>query len=156
MALAGTAFAATGVDMAEAVLQLCQLVSIQDQSDKVFYCHPRDKVNLVKLLEARARYVRPQHQDSAQVGVDTIEFETDSGPVKLKGDVNVPATQGYLLATDFCDTISVGKTPKPLEKDGQLVRARDAFDAYEMRIGTYGNFANRFPGACGRMTGWGV
>lgn len=155
--LAGQANDATGLDMAEAVLQLCMDVSVNNNDDeKVFYCNPADKVNLVKLLEARARYTRPQQKTSATVGVDTIEFESDSGPVKLKGDVNVPLRQGFLLSPKRCEVISVGGTPKPLKQDGQLVRARDGFDAYEMRVGSYVQFANRLPGACGRVYNWGV
>ena len=155
--LAGTALDGTNLDMADAVLQLCSDVSTLDSdAEKTYYCNPKSKVNLVKLLEAKARYVRPSQKGSASVGVDTIEFETDSGPVKLKGDINVGATAGFLLANKHCETISVGKTPKPMEKDGQLVRARDAYDAYEMRIGSYLNFANRFPGASGRLYNWGV
>lgn len=156
VALAGQTYSGSGVDMVEAVLQLCQLVSIQDQSDKTLYVNPRDKVSLVKLLESRARYVRPTQKGNAEVGFDTIEFETDSGPVKLKGDINVPVQQAFLLPVEHCETISVGKTPKPLEKDGQLVRARDGYDAYEMRIGSYYNFACRFPGAGGRITSFGA
>lgn len=155
--LAGTANDGTGLDMAEAVLQLAQDVSVQNNDDtKVFYCNPSDKVNLVKLLEARARYTRPAQKTDATVGIDTIEFESDSGPIKLKGDVNVPLRSGFLLATNRCEVISVGQTPKPLKQDGQLVRARDGFDAYEMRIGSYVQFANRLPGACGRLFNWGV
>lgn len=110
----------------------------------------------MKLLESRARYIRPDQKSSATAGVEFIEFETDSGPVKLKGDINVPVQQAFLLANEHCETISVGKTPKPLEKDGQLVRARDGYDAYEMRIGSYYNFTCRAPFACGRLTSFGA
>ena len=157
VALAGQAASYATVDMVEAVLQHSQLVAIQEgDEDKTLYCNPRDKVNLVKLLEGRARYVRPEQKSDATVGVDTIEFETDSGPMKLKGDINVPVTQFFILATKLCELISVGPTPKPMEVDGQTVRARDQYDAYEMRIGSYVNAACRFPGACGRGTGWGT
>lgn len=156
VSLAGTAYSGASIDMLSAVLQLCTLVSLQDQSEKTLYVHPRDKVVLVKLLQSSTRFVRPAQGPKASVGYDGIEFETDSGPVMLKGDINVPVQQAFLLANEHCETISVGKTPKPLEKDGQLVRARDALDQYEMRIGSYYNFACRFPGACGRLTSWGA
>lgn len=156
VALAGQTYSGSGVDMVEAVLQICSLVSIQDAGSKTLYVNPRDKVALVKLLESRARYVRPQQKADATVGVDTIEFETDSGPVALKGDINVPVQQAFLLPDGQCETISVGKTPKPLEKDGQLVRARDGYDAYEMRIGSYYNFTCRRPYAGGRITSFGA
>lgn len=156
VALAGTALSGASKDMVAAVLELCSTVSIQDSSDKTLYVNPRDKVSLVKLLESRARYIRPDQKSSATAGVEFIEFETDSGPVKLKGDINVPVQQAFLLCNDHCETISVGKTPKPLEKDGQLVRARDGYDAYEMRIGSYYNFTCRAPFACGRLTSFGA
>ena len=157
VALAGTAVDCTSITgMDEAVLEVAQRVSIQDASKKVLYTNPRDKVNLVKLLEAKARFSRPQQGSGASVGFDGITFESDSGPIELKGDINCPRNQFFLVAPEFCEAFSLGKIGKILKQDGQEVRARDAYDAYEMRIGTYGNFAVRFPGAMGRGYNWGL
>lgn len=156
VALAGTALDSTGIPIEEAPLQLAMLIGIQGEGQKTLYCHPREKVQLVKLLESKARFVRPQQGSKAEVGFEGIEFETDNGPMMLKGDINVPRRKAYILETDQVVLNSVGKACKILQKDGQTVRARDGFDAYEMRIGTYGSFCVRDPGAMGRLTNWGL
>jgi hypothetical protein len=157
VALAGTAVDCTSiVGMDEAVLEVAQRVSIQDASKKVMYANPRDKVNLVKLLESKSRLSRPSQGSTGTIGFDGIVFESDSGPIELKGDINCPRNQFFLVAPEFLEAFSLGKIGKILKQDGQEVRARDAYDAYEMRIGTYGNFACRFPGAMGRGYNWGL
>lgn len=156
VALSGTLFDGTSVPMAEAVLQLACQVSMEAEGDRVIYCHPRDKVQVVKLLESRARFFRPQQGAEATVGFDAIHFETDAGPMALKGDVNMPRQTAFLVVPNLVELNSVGKAPKILQKDGRTVRARDAYDSYEMRIGTYGLFCVRFAGACGQISNWGV
>lgn len=156
VALAGTALDSTGIPLEEAPLELAARIGIQGDGKKALYCHPRDKVQLVKLLEAKARFTRPAQGGKAEVGFDGIEFETDNGPMMLKGDINVARRAAFILEPDQCVLNSVGKAPKILEKDGQSVRARDAFDAYEMRIGTYGSFCVRDPGSMGRLSNWGA
>lgn len=155
VALAGQSQSYATFDMAEAVLDLAMRVSVQNTERKVMYANPRDKVEVVKLLEARARFVRPAQGDQAKVGFDNIEFSTDSGPMTLKGDVNCPRYSFFITPPERIELRSVGPAPKPLKVDGQLVRARDAFDAYEMRIGSYVAVAHRFPGAGGQGTSWG-
>lgn len=156
VALAGTAMDSTGIPLEEAPLELAMRVSIQGDGKKTLYCHPRDKVQLVKLLESKARFIRPTQGTKAEVGFEGIEFETDNGPMMLKGDINVARRAAFILEPDQCVLNSVGKAPKILQKDGQTVRARDAFDAYEMRIGTYGSFCVRDPGSMGRLFNWGL
>lgn len=154
--LAGTTFDATGVPLDEAVLELAMRISIYEGDKRTFYCAPRDKVQLVKLLEAKSRFIRPTQGGTAKVGYEGIDFETDAGPMSLKGDINVPRRKGWILDPKACELNSVGKAPKIIQKDGQTVRARDNADAYEMRIGTYGSFLVRRPFSCGRVTNWGV
>lgn len=156
VALAGTYVDYANVPMDEAVLDLAERVSIQDDRKKVVYVNPRDKVQLVKLLESKSRFMRPTQGATANVGFENIEFETDSGPMALKGDVNVKRTQFFMFPPELFELTSIGKAPKPLKVDGQLVRARDAFDAYEMRIGSYVNTAFRGPFAGGRGTSLGL
>lgn len=154
--LAGTAFDATGVPIEEAVLELANRISIYEGDKRTFYCHPRDKVQLVKLLESKSRFIRPTQGSTAKVGFEGVEFETDAGPMGLKGDIRVQRRKGYILDPKACELNSVGKAPKIIQKDGQTVRARDNADAYEMRIGTYGSFLVRRPFSCGRLSNWGA
>lgn len=156
VALAGSAMDCTGIPLEEAPMELAMRVAVQSNGKKTLYVHPRDKVQLVKVLEAKARFFRPTQGSGAMVGFDGIEFETDNGPMALKGDINIPRRTGFIVEPGLLELNSVGKAPKILEKDGQTVRARDQYDAYEMRIGTYGLFCVRFPGACGRMYNWGA
>lgn len=156
VALSGTAVNSTGIPLEEAPLELAMRVAIQGDGKKTLYCHPRDKVQLVKLLESKARFIRPTQGSKAEVGFEGIEFETDNGPMMLKGDINVARRAAFILEPDQCVLNSVGKAPKILQKDGQTVRARDAFDAYEMRVGTYGSFCVRDPGSMGRLFNWGL
>lgn len=155
VALAGTSKSYATYSMDEAVMDLAQLISIQSTEKKVCYAHPRDKIELVKLLEAKARFYRPAQGDDAKVGFENIEFATDSGPMVLKGDINVPRYSFFITPPERVELRSVGPAPKPLKIDGQLVRARDAYDAYEMRLGSYVAMAHRFPGAAGQGTSWG-
>jgi hypothetical protein len=155
VALAGTSKSYATYALDEAVLDLAQLVSIQSTEKKVLYANPRDKVELIKLLESKARFMRPAQGDDAKVGFENVEFSTDSGPMILKGDVNVPQYSFFITPPERVELRSVGPAPKPLKVDGQLVRARDAYDAYEMRLGSYAAMAHRFPAAGGQGTSWG-
>lgn len=156
VALAGTAVDYTTVALEDAVIDLASKVASQDPSKKSLYVNPRMKASLVKTLETKTRFIRPTQGAGAVVGFDGIEFETDAGPMALKGDINVPMNQFFILADGKTELVSCDKLPDIIDTDGQKVRFRDSIDQVEMRLGGYGNFVFRFPGACGRGYNWGL
>ncbi len=122
--------------------------------DKVFI-HPRDKATLIKSLGSKVIYNRVE-SDIAGIGFGSVKIECDSGPVDVIGDMNVPRNEAVVTQWDTWEFRSLGPAPHILDYDSnQFLRVSTA-DAYEVRVGTYGNLKCTAPAYNIRVSNFGA
>lgn len=148
--LAGSLLDCTGASPDEAILQLVSDISAEGGMPDHCFMNPRDFASLNKFLGSRVVYGRAENVDEADFGFQAITLQGDSGPVKCVSDINVPQSEIFALQLDTWDLFSLNAAPHILDYDqNNFLRVSDD-DAYQIRIGSYGNLRCRAPGFNGR------
>ena len=81
--------------------------------------------------------------DIATIGFSSYVLDCAGGRVRIVADPKCPQGQAYGWGEGSYQLASVGKAPKWLEADGLWIRAIPQYDAYQGRIGFYGNLISR-------------
>ena len=118
------------------------------EGDLVCYMHPRDRANFAKELGSKVVYTRDEKKFSgseARIGFSVIKLETDSGTVKIYGDLNIQRSSFFLGDPESEMFCSIGPAPQILDFDSNDFLRYATDDSYEVRVGTYGNYANAAP-----------
>lgn len=148
--LAGSLLDCTGAAPDEAIIQLASDVAAEGGRPDHCFMNPRDFAALNKFLGSRTVYDRAVSIEDADIGFQSIVLMGDQGPIKCVSDINVPQSQIFVLQLDTWDLFSLNAAPHILDYDtNQILRLTDD-DAYQVRIGFYGNLRCRAPGFNGR------
>lgn len=107
-------------------------------------------INLINALGAKKIYFREGkvQADGADIGYSSIEIEGPNGPISVVADPFVPSNVAYMLQKDTWTLHSRGEWPQIFDIDGdsgQMLRQSSA-DAYEVRVGGYGQIGCSAPG----------
>ena len=107
--------------------------------------------NLEKALGSKVIYDKVKASD-AEVGFTALVINGPRGPIKVIPDHNCQPGVAWLLQLDTWSLNTLGAAPQILDGDGngQLMRVSN-LDAYEARIGFYGNVACTAPGYNARI-----
>ena len=102
--------------------------------------------NLEKALGSKVQYDKVASND-ADVGFDALVVNGPRGRMKVIPDHNCQPNVAWMLQLDTWSLNSLGAAPQILNADdaGQMLRVYNA-DAYEVRVGFYGNVACAAPG----------
>ena len=102
--------------------------------------------NLEKALGSKVVYDKVKASD-AEVGFTALVINGPRGPMKVIADQNCQPDVAWMLQLDTWSLNTLGAAPQILDADGagQLLRVSN-LDAYECRIGYYGNVATTAPG----------
>jgi hypothetical protein len=115
------------------------------KTDTVFL-NPLDYSTLVKALGAKVIYDRAKSFDAPDIGFDAVKLMGPKGPAKIIADLNCPKGYAYALQLNTWKLETLKGAPRILNLDGlQMLRSATA-DAYEFRIGYYGNMTCEAPG----------
>lgn len=155
--LASQTFDATGLPMENAVIDLESLITIQGKSSKkVLWCNPRDVRQMKKSLGGKVQYPREKVGSTvAGVSFDAIQFEGDYSTISLMTSPFCPRNNAFLKDMSTFALYSAGPSPQPLDFDKSDFLRVATDDAYEVRIGMYGDYGEQAPVMSDRMTGWG-
>lgn len=154
--LAGQVYDATGVANEEAVIEALARNGQFGGMANTLFCHPREKANTVKSLEAKSRLMRPHQKGDAMVGYKSIEFEGDYGTVELIADMNCPRNQAFLLEEDYWYLGSMKKAPHIQDYDDNTFLRVGTADALEVRFASFVQQVCRGPGRNVRITNFGA
>lgn len=156
--LAAQALDMTGLPMADAVIDLESLISTQGQlSKKVLWAHPRDFRQVKKALGGKVTYPREKMASTvAGVSFSAIQWEGDSGTIPLMLSPFCPRGNVFLVDMSTMALYSAGPAPQPLDYDKSDFLRLAADDAYEVRIGMYGDYGCDSPVKSARGTNWGT
>jgi hypothetical protein len=93
---------------------------------------------------SRVQYV--DYESEVGIGFRGIRVNGPKGPISVFADVNCPNDVAYGLQMDTWELASLGPVPHFLDEDGNKMLRESNADAYEIRLGYYGNFACYAPG----------
>lgn len=132
------------VSMQETLLEGLAMLGVENagfmSSDPVVWMHPRDRMTLVKELDAKVQYTRVDTSvpgSEARVGFRALEIEADNGTSKVMSSLNVPRGTVFITYWETWALESLGPMPGILDFDSnKFLRVTDD-DAYEVRVGGY-------------------
>lgn len=106
--------------------------------------NPEVESDLMLELEGKVQMNRTEIKGQGTVGFSAIEVINGSNKSMIISDMTWPTKR--MLITDLSSWVrhSAGESPKFLDRDGLLSRDSDD-DAWEVRIGGYGNNGNEAP-----------
>jgi hypothetical protein len=152
---ASQTYDAAGVPMANAVLDLESLITIQGHvSAKKLWCNPRD-IRKVK-QSADGKVVLSGGGGTVTSGFESVQFMGDGPAIPVKVSPFCPRYNAFLKDMSTFALYSAGPAPQPLDFDKAEFLRVATDDAYEVRIGSYGDFGERAPVKSARMTNWGA
>lgn len=108
------------------------------------FCNPLDCSALLKELDSRV-YIDATDREG-RFGFKAVHFTISSGDIKIVSEVDVPQGYAWLGNMDTIFLRTAGDAPRMLNEDGvgKMLRMADD-DAYQGRIGAYGNIFNENP-----------
>jgi hypothetical protein len=155
--LASQSLDMTGLPMSNAIIDLESLITIQGKlNKKVLWDNPRDQRQLKKSLDAKVTYPRTRMESQvAGIAFEGIQFEGDYGAINLMASPFCPKTNVFLRDPTTFALYSAGPMPQPMDFDKADFLRVPTDDAYEARMGGYGDFGDRSPVMSARGTNWG-
>lgn len=151
---ASQALDATGLPMAEAIIDLEALITIQGKTpNKKLICNPRDMRQVKKTAYGKVQFTTAG--GTAGIGFSDAKWAGDGGDIGTLMSPFCPKGNAFLKDMSTFKMYSAGPAPMPLNFDKSEFLRVSNDDAYEIRMGTYGDFGERLPVNSARLTNWG-
>jgi len=151
--LGGIRFAATAGAPIEETLQLALARFFEHGAliDHVFM-NPVDLNKLTTSMGSKSLYEMVKAPETVTIGYKAVTVIGPGGEVKVFADPSCPAGKAFALTMDTWKLYSLGDAPHLLNRDGLSVRAEATADAYQWRLGLYGQVGCVAPGYNGVIT----
>ena len=101
--------------------------------------------NLEKSLGSKVVYDEAKGRD-VDIGFSAIALRGPRGTIKIVPDQNCQPDVAWMLQLDTWSLNTLGEAPMFLDLDNNRMLRESAADAYEVRLGYYGNIACNAPG----------
>ena len=101
--------------------------------------------NLEKALGSKVQYDKVKSSD-ADIGFDALVINGPRGRMKVIPDHNCQPNVAWMLQLNTWALNTLGSAPQILDADGQNMLRVSNLDAYEVRVGYYGNVSCNAPG----------
>ena len=156
--LASQSLDMTGLPMSDAIIDLESLISTQGQlTSKKLWAHPRDFRQVKKSLGGKVNFPREKMSSTvAGLSFSAIQWEGDAGTIPMMLSPFCPRQNVFLKDMSTFALYSIGPAPQPLDLDKSDFLRVATDDAYELRIGMYGDWGDDSPVKSARGTNWGV
>ncbi len=129
----------------EALIDGLSLAAREGGSPSHVFMDYASYANLEKALGSKVQYDKLSASD-ANVGFTSMKLHGPAGTVDVIPDVNCQPNVAWALQLDTWSLNSLGDAPQILDLDGNNMLRENAADAYEVRVGFYGNCATTAPG----------
>tara|TARA_R110000824_G_scaffold3277_4_gene15572 strand:- start:5529 stop:6767 length:1239 start_codon:yes stop_codon:yes gene_type:complete len=143
--LGGNRFDGSALPIEEALIEGASLVSREGGSPDHIFTDFVSYANLEKALGSKVQYDKVKSSD-AGVGFDALIMNGPRGRMKVIPDHNCQPNTAWMLQLDTWSLNSLGAAPQILDADGNRMLRENAADAYEVRVGYYGNVGCVAPG----------
>lgn len=143
--LCGVRITGAGKPKEESLIDGTAEAQINGISVNNVFVNPRDYRDLSKEMGSKREIQVDAKQ--ANMGFTAMQVNSAVGPLNIISEVDVPRGTGWGVDVDQITLRTAGDCPMMLNEDGvgKLLRAYDD-DAYQGRIGAYGNLFNDNPG----------
>ncbi len=142
--LAGVRVSGSAMPKDEAFISAARRIGREGASPDYGFVSFADYASLEKTLGARVIY---DNVEVAGVGFRGIKISGPTRPITILPDKDAPANKAYLLTMDTWGYYSLKQPVQLLDLDGNRVLREGSADAYEVRVGTFGNCGCDHPGA---------
>jgi len=150
--LGGVRFDGSALPIEEALIGGASEIAREGGAPDHIFMDFASYANLEKALGSKVQYDKVSSND-ADVGFDALVVNGPRGRMKVIPDHNCQPNVAWMLQLDTWCLNSLGAAPQILNADdaGQMLRVYNA-DAYEVRVGFYGNVSCNAPGYNCRVT----
>ena len=143
--LGGNRFDGSALPIEEALIGAAAQVSREGGRPDVCFVDFATFSNLEKALGSKVVYGEAKARD-VDIGFAAISLRGPRGTIKVVPDQNCQQNVAWMLQLDTWSLNTLGEAPMFLDLDNnRMLRESDA-DAYEVRLGYYGNVACNAPG----------
>lgn len=148
----------TGLPMADAIIDLESLISTQGKlSKKTLWANPRDFRQVKKSQMGKVTFPREKMASTiASISFSAVQWEGDAGMIPMMLSPFCPRNNVFLKDMSTFALYSAGPAPQPLDFDKSDFLRVATDDAYELRIGLYGDYGDDSPVQSARGTNWGL
>jgi len=143
--LAGQRFDGSSQPIEEALIGGASIVSREGGNPNYCFMDFASFSNLEKALGSKVVYGEARARD-VDVGFSSIQIRGPKGTIQVVPDQNVQPNVAWMLQLDTWTFNTLGKAPQFLDYDGLEMLREASDDAYEVRLGYYGNVACNAPG----------
>ena len=144
--LGGNRFDGSALPIEEALIEGASLVSREGGAPDHIFMDFASYANLEKALGSKVQYDKVKSSD-ADVGFDALIINGPRGRMKIIPDHNCQPNVAWMLQLNTWSLNTLGGAPQILDGDGVGTMLRVSnLDAYEVRVGMYGNIACTAPG----------
>lgn len=147
--LYGWSISGNGGPIEETLIEVLSVLNREGAETDLIVLNPLDWSNLVKAIGSRMNvpYGVVKGGSNVDVGYQSVKIVGPQGMVDVIADLNIVKGKYAALQLDTWSFESSGPAPRILEEDGisPILRSPNA-DAYEVRIGWYGNLVCEAPG----------
>ena len=143
--LGGCRYDGSSTPIEEALIDGLSVAARNGGSPSHIFMDYASYANLEKALGSKVQYDKVSASD-AKVGFTSLKIHGPSGTVDVIPDINCQANVAWALQLDTWSLNSLGEAPQILDLDGNNMLREASADAYEVRIGFYGNVACNAPG----------
>ena len=144
--LGGVRFDGSALPIEEALIGGASEIAREGGAPDHIFMDFASYANLEKALGSKVQYDKVSSND-ADIGFDALVVNGPRGRMKVIPDHNCQPNVAWMLQLDTWCLNSLGAAPQILNADdaGQMLRVYNA-DAYEVRVGFYGNVSCNAPG----------
>ncbi len=148
--LAGVPFDGSSMPIEEALVSAASRLAREGGSPDHCFMDYTQFANLEKALGSKVVYDKVS-SDDADIGFQALSIIGPKGPIRVIADQNCTPNVAYLLQMDTWSLNSLGAAPHILDLDGNRMLRESSADAYEVRVGFYGNVGCTAPGYNSRV-----
>ena len=143
--LGGNRFDGSALPIEEALIGGASRVAREGGSPDHCFVDFATFANLEKALGSKVVYSEAKARD-VDIGFAGIDIRGPRGTIKVIPDQNCQPDVAWMLQMDTWSLNTLGEAPMFLDLDNDRMLRESAADAYEVRLGYYGNVACNAPG----------
>ena len=143
--LGGNRFDGSALPIEEALIEGASTVAREGGSPDVCMVDFATFSNLEKALGSKVVYDEAKARD-VDIGFAAISLRGPRGTIKIVPDQNCQPNVAWMLQLDTWSLNTLGEAPMFLDLDNNRMLRENGADAYEVRLGYYGNVACNAPG----------
>ena len=148
--LGGIRFDGSAQPIEEALISAASRLAREGGSPSHCFMNFANFSNLEKALGSKVVYDKVS-SDDADIGFQSLTILGPKGPIQIVADQNCTPDIAYMLQMDTWTLNSLGDAPHILDLDGNRMLREASADAYEVRVGFYGNIGCTAPGYNARV-----